>query len=74
MRMQRVIDIDCEQIVVPPYVTRSSCGWQTRVRGVPSLHFADGSYGGAKEALKHATAAVQAMLVERENDLEKGVL
>lgn len=73
MRTQRVIDIDGEQIVVPRYVNRSVCGWQTRVRGVPSLHFADGAYGGAKEALEHAAAAVQAMLVERENDLKRSL-
>ncbi len=40
-RMDRVIEIGGATMSVPQYVNRTVSGWQVRVRGLPSQHFAD---------------------------------
>ena len=44
-RLNRVLTINGQQLAVPQYVNRTVSGWQVRVRGVPSIHFADDIYG-----------------------------
>lgn len=50
-RVNRVIEIGGVQLLVPRYVNRTVSGWQARVRGLPSQHFADSCYGDAKSSL-----------------------
>lgn len=47
---------------VPQYVNRTVSGWQVRVRGLPSQHFADSHYGGPSGALDAAARAAGALV------------
>lgn len=73
-KLDRLIEIDGRYLKVPPFVNRTNCGWQTRVRGVPSRHFADAAYGGATESLSEAAKAVQAMLAKRDSKIKEDVV
>lgn len=68
-RMDRVIEIGGAMLSVPQYVNRTVSGWQVRVRGLPSQHFADSHHGGPSGALDAAARAagvlVKACDVER---------
>lgn len=66
-KLIRIADTDGATLTVPQYVNRTVSGWQVRVRGVASQHFADAHYGSVAEALTAATRAVEPMLAERLN-------
>lgn len=68
-RMDRVIEIGGATMSVPQYVNRTVSGWQVRVRGLPSQHFADSHHGGPSGAL-HAAARVAVVLVKA-RDVER---
>lgn len=70
-KLDRLIEIDGIYLKVPPFVNRTISGWQTRVRGVASQHFADAAYGSAAESLSEAAKAVQAMLAERDSKIKE---
>ncbi|WP_139222956.1 hypothetical protein [Paracidovorax wautersii] len=65
MKLVRIADVDGVRLNVPPYVNRTVSGWQVRVRGVASEHFADLHYGSAAESLSAAARAVEQHLAER---------
>ena len=62
-RMDRVIEIGGAMLGVPQYVNRTVSGWQARVRGLPSQHFADLHHGGPSGAL-HAAVRAAGVLVK----------
>ena len=64
-KLTRVAEVNGEPVIVPQYVSRTESGWQSRVRGVPSQHFADAYYGGASQALAAAALAVGPMVRSR---------
>ena len=66
-KLIRVADADGATLTVPQYVNRTVSGWQVRVRGVASQHFADAHYGSAAEALTAAAKAVEPLVAERLN-------
>lgn len=69
-KLARVISIEGQYVTVPEFVNRTVCGWQVRVRGVPSQHFADDQYGGVAHSLAAAAAAVPGMKKDRDAALE----
>ncbi|MFA7531708.1 MAG: hypothetical protein WCY98_08510 [Castellaniella sp.] len=64
-RMKRVIQIDGAMLSVPQYVNRTVSGWQARVRGLPSQHFADLHHGGPSGALDAAARAARVLVKAR---------
>ena len=64
-KLIRIANAEGATLTVPQYVNRTVSGWQVRVRGVASQHFADAYYGGAAQALSAAAKAVEPMLSER---------
>lgn len=64
-RMDRVIEIDSTTLYVPQFVNRTVSGWQVRVRGLPSQHFADAHHGGPSAALDAAARAAGVLLKAR---------
>lgn len=65
MKLVRTADVDGVRLSVPQYVNRTVSGWQVRVRGIASEHFADSHYGSAAESLSAAARAVELHLAER---------
>ncbi len=65
-KLSRIALVDGATLTVPQYVNRTESGWQVRVRGVPSQHFADAHFGCAKQALAEAAQAVPPLLRARE--------
>lgn len=61
-RMDRVIEIGGATMSVPQYVNRTVSGWQVRVRGLPSQHFADSHHGGPSGALSAAARAADVLV------------
>lgn len=61
----RMIEIDGQVLSVPRHVTRTASGWQARVRGLPSQHFADAHYGDARGALDAAGRVASALSVKK---------
>lgn len=59
IEVYRVVEIDGQQHRVPPFLQRTVCGWQVRIRGIPTEHFADTHYGGALTAMQHAEQRAQ---------------
>lgn len=68
-RLDRIIMLDERQFRVPQYVNRTVSGWQVRVRGVASRHYADAHYESSAHALKAASQEVNSLLVARKNQL-----
>lgn len=66
-KLKRVAEIEGVTVTVPQFVNRTESGWQVRVRGVPSQHFADAYYGGAVKSL--AAAALEAGPMVRQKEL-----
>jgi hypothetical protein len=64
-KLNRVAEFGGAILTVPQFVNRTESGWQVRVRGVPSQHFADAHYGGAKQALAEAAQAVPPLVRAR---------
>lgn len=63
-RLNKTIELQGEMLKVPQYVNRTVSGWQVRIRGIPSQHFADSAYGGPRCSLQEAALFSQ-MLVAR---------
>lgn len=70
-KLSRVAEINGATLTVPQYVNRTESGWQVRVRGVPSQHFADAHYGGVEEALVAASGAISSLVRSRAVQMEK---
>lgn len=66
-KLMRIAEANGATITVPQYVNRTVSGWQVRVRGVPSQHFADAHYGSAADALTAASKVVELLITERLN-------
>lgn len=64
-RMDRVIEMGGATLSVPQYVNRTVSGWQVRVRGLPSQHFADSYHGGPSGALDAAARAAGVLVKAR---------
>lgn len=71
-KLRRVAEVEGATVSVPQFVNRTKSGWQVRVRGVPSQHFADAYYGGAVKSLAAAAQDVGPMV--RSRDMQKGLL
>lgn len=64
-KCERTIEVDGLVLSVPPYLNRTRVGWQARVRGVPSQHFADSQFGDPSLSLRAASEAVEPMIQAR---------
>lgn len=59
-RMKEYV-IDAVTYSAPQYVLRLPHGWQVRPRGIPSVSFADSTYGGPAESLQRAIAHLNSL-------------
>lgn len=61
-RLNKTIELQGETLKVPQYVNRTVSGWQVRIRGIPSQHFADRAYGGPRYSLQEASVFSQILV------------
>lgn len=61
-RLNKTIELQGEMLTVPQYVNRTISGWQVRIRGIPSQHFADRAYGGPRYSLQEASLFSQTLV------------
>lgn len=59
VRLDKTIELQGETLKVPQYVNRTVSGWQVRICGIPSQHFADKAYGGPRYSLQEASVFSQ---------------
>ena len=62
VRLNKNIELQGETLKVPQYVNRTVSGWQVRIRGIPSQHFADRAYGGPRYSLQEASVFSQILV------------